>query len=297
MKVLVIGTVLFSLRVLNKLIDLNTDIIGVCTKEDSHYNSDFADLTPLCIEKKIPCFLIQSINSQDCIDWIKNLQPDVILCIGLSQLIGKEILSIPPLGVIGYHPTLLPKNRGRHPIIWALALGLPETGSTFFFMDEGADSGDILSQKVITIDYTDDANTLYTKLEDCALEQIEKFLPQLSDGSYKHVIIKQKEAESNTWRKRGILDGVVDFRMSSFAVYNLVRALTHPYVGAHILYKDSIVKIWRVEEVDLEGEFSNIEPGKILFVAPDKIMVKTYDGAVNILQHEFKILPKVGEYL
>ena len=51
------------------------------------------------------------------------------------------------MGILGYHPSLLPFNRGRHPIIWALALGLKETGSTFFFMDENADTGDIVSQK------------------------------------------------------------------------------------------------------------------------------------------------------
>jgi len=65
----------------------------------------------------------------------------------LVQINPKESLDLPHLGVIDFHPAALPANRGRHPIIWALVLGLQETASTFFFMDEGADSGDIISQE------------------------------------------------------------------------------------------------------------------------------------------------------
>lgn len=297
MKIIIIGTVIFSLRVLEKLIDMHANVIGVCTKEYSKYNTDFADLAPMCRAYNIPCFFIKNINDPDCVDWIKHLQPDVIFCVGLSQLIKKEILSIPKIGVIGYHPALLPKNRGRHPIIWALALGLEKTGSTFFFMDEGADSGDILSQESVAIQYTDDAAGLYDKLDALALKQIEDFLPMLSDGSYKKILKKQNNLEANTWRKRGMPDGQIDFRMTSFAIYNLVRALTHPYVGAHIIYNETIVKVWKAEEVFLHKDISNIEPGKVLDAASDGIAVKTYDGAIKLLEHGFIDLPKVGDYL
>ena len=87
------------------------------------------------------------------------------------------MLTLPSLGLVGYHPALLPQNRGRHPIIWALALGLEETGSTFFFMDEGADTGDILSQRRVPITPEDDAGTLYDKLTTTALDQINAFCP------------------------------------------------------------------------------------------------------------------------
>ena len=94
---------------------------------------------------------------------------------GLSKLINRELLEIPKLGVVGYHPTLLPKNRGRHPLIWALVLGLTQTGSTFFFMDEGADSGPIISQEKVKITKKDTANTLYKKIEITASKQLKIF--------------------------------------------------------------------------------------------------------------------------
>jgi methionyl-tRNA formyltransferase len=128
------------------------------------------------------------------------------------------------------------KNRGRHPLIWALALGLKESASTFFFMDEGADTGDILSQVNFEINYQDDARNLYDKVVEMALIQIEGFIPALEKDTYTR--IKQNEKESNSWRKRNELDGEINFRMNSRSIYNLTRVLTRPYVVAHIKFNE-----------------------------------------------------------
>ena len=293
MRIVFIGTVEFSKKSLEKLIAMKADIVGVCTKEKSSFNSDFTDLTPLCQINNIPFKFVEDINSIENIDWIKILNPDIIFCFGWSSLIKKELLILAPMGIVGYHPAKLPQNRGRHPLIWALALGLKQTASTFFFMDEGADSGDILSQKDFDILDNDDAQTLYTKVIDTALIQIEDFVPKLQNNSYKK--IKQNHDLANTWRKRGKADGEMDFRMSSVAIYNLVRALTKPYVGAHIEYKGKDISIWKVKIK--ESVEQNIESGKVLQSNGNTITVKTYDGAIEILEHEFKEFPRVGEYL
>ena len=293
MKVLLIGTVEFSLKTLEKLIDLKVDLIGVCTKEASTFNSDFADLKPLCIANKIPYLTVDDINSRDSIQWITALNPDVIFCFGWSSLIKKEILNIAPMRVVGFHPAKLPMNRGRHPLIWALALGLKESASTFFFMDEGADTGDILSQVDFEISYQDDARNLYDKVVEIALIQIEEFIPALEKGTYTK--IKQNEKESNSWRKRNELDGEIDFRMNSRSIYNLTRALTRPYVGAHIKFNEINYSVWKVKESNDFQE--NIEPGKVLRVFDKVFVVKSYDGAIEIIEHDFKEMPRVGEYL
>ena len=97
-------------------------------------------------------------------------------------MLSKNIILSKSNGVIGYHPTSLPKNRGRHPVIWALALGLKEISSTFFLMDQGADTGPILSQENISITYEDDAGTLYDKLILVGISQIEEILKQFCNG-------------------------------------------------------------------------------------------------------------------
>jgi len=291
MKILFIGTVDFSYKALEKLIELNVNIVGVCTKEKSIFNTDFKDLTPLCKENNIEYIYIDNINDKKNIEWMKNKNPDFIFCFGWSSLLGKEILNI--TDVIGFHPTKLPQNRGRHPIIWALALGLEKSASTFFFMDEGADSGDILSQKEFIIHYNDDAFSLYNKIIQNGLIQIEEFIPQLQSKCFPR--IKQDHKKSNYWRKRSLADGKIDFRMASRTIYNLVRALTRPYIGAHIEYKNKNFKVWKVEEVSYDQ--CNIEFGKVLKSDSNGILVKCFDGAIRILEHDFIILPNEGEYL
>lgn len=293
MKVFFIGAIEFSKQALLKLIELNADIIGVATKERSEFNSDFANLSDVCVDNKVPYQYVTDINSKENIDWIKTLEPDIICCFGFSQLLSSELIKIPSIGVIGYHPAELPKNRGRHPLIWAMALGLNKTASTFFFIDEGVDTGEILSQKKIAIEYGDDAGSLYKKVINTALCQIEDFYPKLCDKSF--VSVPQDSSYSNCWRKRGAKDGLIDFRMSSKAVYNLVRGLTRPYVGADIEYKGQKRKVWKVKEVELETH--NIEPGKVLSVNNDRPIVKCYDNAVELIEHEFCSIPEVGEYL
>src|SRR5690606_20335724 len=127
---------------------------------------------------------VTNINSVESIEWMSALQPDVIFCFGWSNLIKKQVLEMSRLGVIGFHPSLLPDNKGRHPLIWAKVLGLSKTGSTFFFMDEGADTGDILSQREFAIDFNDDAGSLYDKMTETALGQIVDFHEELKNGTY-----------------------------------------------------------------------------------------------------------------
>jgi len=294
MRIFFIGTVSFSEKALSKLLNLNAEIVGVATKSKSSFNADHADLSTICEYNNIPWKYVKDINAFHILDWIKELNPDVVFCFGWSSLIKKELLDLTRIGVIGFHPTELPFNRGRHPLIWSIVLGLKKSATTFFFMKEGADDGDILSQKFFTITYEDDAAAVYDKIQDNAISQLEEFLPKLQSGNYTRK--EQNLTQGNLWRKRGVDDGKIDFRMGSRAIYNLVRALAKPYIGAHVVYKEREVKIWKVKEEPYRP--SNIESGKVLEVNNnDEIVVKTYDAAIRIQEHDFKDLPKVNEYL
>jgi len=294
MKVVFIGCVEFSYTVLRHLLSLNEiEIIGVVTRKKSPVNADFCSLEPLATKAGISCFFTAGNNQSDIAMWLKKLKPDVIYCFGWSYLLNSEIIQIPHIGVIGYHPAALPENRGRHPIIWALALGLSTTASTFFLMDEGADSGDILNQKFIQIEPTDDAASLYQKITRTALQQITVLTKDLASNKY--IRIPQEHSKANYWRKRNKSDGQIDWRMSAAVIHNLVRALTRPYVGAHCIYNDDEIKIWKTEV--LNPDLPNIEPGKILKVEGSSIVIKCGGGVLRLLEHEFKTIPAEGCYL
>ena len=293
MRIILIGAVRFSEKAVAELIKMKAELVGVCTLEKSPFNADHVDLTPLCREYDIPVKYTTDINSAENIDWIWLLTPDVIFCFGWSRLLKSELLNLAPLGVVGYHPAALPANRGRHPLIWALILGLNETASTFFFMDEGADSGDIVSQYPIKISENDNAGTLYKRIVETALQQIDEFLPTLQSGDCKR--IKQDHSKANTWRKRDKNDGKIDWRMSAMTIHNLVRGLTKPYVGAHFNLQGKATKVWETELV-INSE-NNIEPGKVILVDEEGVVIKTGENAIRLIKTEPVLDIRQGSYL
>ncbi len=294
MKIAFIGCVDFSFALLETLADVpEAEIVLVVTKSASSANADFRSLEPLAQSMGAPCINVDQQPSISLEAEIAKAEADVVFCFGWSHLLPRSVLDAAPGGVVGYHPALLPQNRGRHPIIWALALGLPTTGATFFIMDEGADSGDILDQAVIAIDDADDAGTLYEKLKAEAKRQIGSVVEGLSNGTL--VARQQDDTAANTWRKRSAADGMIDWRMSATAIHNLVRALAHPYPGAECRHGTGSVKIWKTALV--EGALKNLEPGKVLRHNGRQLVVQCGDGAIRLLDHEFPELPKIGSYL
>lgn len=293
MRIVFIGTVEFSRRALERLLAINAEIAGVCTLRESKFNADHVDLSSVSEAHGIPWIYAEDINSTGVLRWIRDKAPNVIFCFGWSKLLKRDLLKLAPLGVVGFHPAALPANRGRHPLIWALVLGLEKTASTFFFMDSGADSGDILSQHEIFIDEEDDARTLYEKVTQAALEQIEEFVPQLTTGVFQRHMQDQRLA--NTWRKRGSADGEIDWRMSAHSIYNLVRGLAKPYVGAHFIANGQETKVWKTAIVSDAPR--NIEPGKVFMQTSRGPIVKCGEGAICLLVTEPSFEPIVGSYL
>lgn len=295
MRIVFIGTVEASFQMLKCLLEGNTKVVGVVTTMDHGINSDYADLVPICKQHQTPFLLTTNVNAQETIDWVKSLAPDVIFCLGWSRLIKSELLQLAPLGVIGYHPAALPKNRGRHPLIWALVLGLEKTASTFFFMDEGVDSGDIMSQQEIIISDVDDAQTLYNKVIETGKKQLLEMIPALNSGQYQR--IPQQDSRANLWRKRGIQDGKIDWRMSAKSIHNLARGLTRPYIGAHFLKDGQNYKVWKTRVIDCHG-LDNIEPGKVVNAVEQSVLiVKCGKGCVELLDVEPALPLSAGDYL
>ena len=290
MRVVFIGSVEFSESLLRHVLELGVSVVGVCSIKDSRINSDYCDLGPLARQKGIPLLYVSDINSGETFDWIRDRQADVIFCFGWSRLIALDLLTTTPLGVLGYHPTMLPKNRGRHPIVWALVLGLQKTGSTFFFMNERADAGDIVSQSEVEISYLDDARTLYDKLLSKAKDQLTDLVPRLIAGDYLRQ--KQDDSQSNLWRKRSNNDGLIDWSLPAESIRNLVRGLTRPYVGAHFLFRGQVVRLWKCEV----SKFSDDEavPGQILEQYEGMPLIQTGLNSIVIVDSTPNFNPPIG---
>ena len=118
---------------------------------------------------------------------IKQIKPELILVMGWSQILKDTIIKIPKKGVIGSHPTELPKYRGRAPIPWSIIKGLKESALTFFYIQEGVDDGDIVDQQKFIISEHDDATSIYNKITNIGKEMILKNLNLIESGSVNRI--------------------------------------------------------------------------------------------------------------
>jgi len=296
MKIGFIGCVESSYMALSTLLGLEyANVAAVVTRKASKLNSDFIDLSILCSENSIPCHFEDPSNRINTIEFLSQFDLDVIYCIGWSYLLGDELLEMTPKGVIGFHPAKLPENRGRHPIIWSIALGMSETASTFFRMDKGADSGAIVSQKVIEISRDENARSLYTKILNVSQEQIITLTKKLSKESLE--FIEQDHSKATYWRKRSRKDGLIDWRMSAESIHNLIRALSKPYPGAEFNWNGVLVPVFS-SSLEAESKPINCEPGKVLARLNSDLLVKCAGrDAIWIRNLNCLELPTVGEYL
>lgn len=295
LKAAFIGCVQSSETALRTLIEHDAvEVAAVLTLRQSRFNADFVDLRPLAREAGIEVHDWEDMDSAAVRRLLTDLQVDIAFCIGFSRLLDASILSAPPLGVVGFHPAALPRNRGRHPIIWALALGLQETASTLFRMDERADAGPLLSQVPVAIGPDEDAGSLYRKILEVLAVQVAEVASGLASGTL--IASPQDESSATSWRKRSAADGRIDWRMSARSIDALVRALTRPYVGADFALADQPVKVWRtriVEEVPRDAE-----PGKVLAVDPDGVVVRAGEQGVRLVETDPVLTNlSVGDYL
>ena len=162
-------------------------------------------------------------------------------------------------------------------------------------MKEEADAGDILSQRTVAIDREDDAGTLYAKLKNVACDQTEEIDAMVARGALQGR--PQPFGAGNVWRKRCKADGKIDFRMPSWGIHNLVRALRPPYPGAHLEYQKMEYPVGRADVMN--GDFRGVEfaePGKILDVREGKFYVRSGDGVVALSECDLPDSIQVGDY-
>ena len=280
MKIAFIGGVKFSLEILKAILHENYSVDVIFSYDESKikFYSDYISFDEISKKHKIKNVKIMNINDEKNIELLKKIKPDLILVMGWSQLLKDEIIEIPRLGVIGSHPTELPKYRGRASLPWSIIKGLKESALTFFYITPGVDEGDILDQRKLKITDDEDATSLYEKMINLGKEMITNNLPLLEKGKASR--IKQDPSKFiENWSKRTPQDGKIDWSLPAKKIHTLIRASTHPYPGAFTFFKNSTLKIWKSLYLDSERE----DPGKILGINNQGVKIGTGRGII-ILQ-------------
>ena len=183
---------------------------------------------------------------------------------------------------------LLPANRGRHPLIWSLVKGEKKGGLTFFYLDEGVDSGDILWQESFPISLSDNARSLYDKMKILASRAIKDFLPKLAKGTAPR--IPQDHTAANYLRKRTEKDGEISWNASGMHTYNLIRALSRPYVGAHTYFDNLKTIMWQAELPNSSAPHDAIclDHGTVFANDEKGLSIRTADGFLQVIEYEIQ---------
>jgi len=284
MNIAFIGGVKFSHDILSTILKFGWNISVVFTYLDSKKNnySDFSDFDDLSKKYSFQHVKVDNINDSENIELLKKIKPDLILVMGWSQLLKNDILTIPRFGVIGSHPTQLPKYRGRAPIPWTILKKLKHSALTFFFIEEGIDDGDILDQKIFEID-DDDATSLYDKITVLGEQMIIDNLNKIKNNTFLRKKQNTDEFIEN-WPKRTPDDGKIYWNKSSNEIQTLVRATTYPYPGAFTILDGKHIKIWKI--IILDESFET--PGKIIKIDKNGVQISTINSSILILQASTK---------
>lgn len=148
---------------------------------------------------------------------------DFTLVMGYPKIIPKEIISLPRLGTIGVHPSLLPKYRGPSPIQTAILNGEEETGVTLYLIDEKVDHGQVLAKGKSQMANGETNAELEKKLAKVAAELVVKTLPDFLAGK---IVPKEQDHATATFTKKfSSADGQVDFQKDDpRTVYRKIKA-------------------------------------------------------------------------
>ena len=299
MKSVLIGSVTTSRKLLETMIEMKFPVSYVFSLGEE-YSKEVSDYDPIHITAKnnnIPYKTFKKINEEENIKLIKEIEPDYIFVIGLSQLVSDEIIKAAKIGCVGFHPAPLPKFRGRASNVWQQLLGVKESKISLFFIDNGIDSGDILAQEPYYISETDYAQDVLDNSDIAAIKAARRMLQEMMDGTLKP--IKQNEAEATYTLKRTPEDGVIDWNLPIDKLHLFIRAISRPYPGAFSMYdgKHKVV-IYRADKLEnnkyigFNGQIAEINEDNFVIVCEDGLLrVTDYENIDNvklIVGHRFK---------
>ena len=288
MKTVFIGSVMLSKAALEALFELNIKMDLVCGLDESASQnvSDYEPIHLLAEKNGAPGVSFKKITELS--EKIAQIKPDFLFVLGVSQIIPKSIIDAAKY-TIGFHPTKLPKYRGRAPVPWMILLGETDPCISLFLIDEGMDSGDILHQEPYHIAPDDHATEVYKAVCESLKLGLKKCVPNLYSGKFKR--IPQNHDEATFLLIRRPEDGRIDWGADGREVYNLIRAVAHPYPGAFSTYEGEKIIFRRasIEEntcvFGIPGQIYKIEKGKVFICAKGNkfIVLHEYVPEMNFI--------------
>lgn len=276
------GTPAFSAPVLRMLVEEGYNVLAVVTQPDRPVGRKKV-LTPPPVKEealrhKIEVLQPEKLTGSAELKRLQELNPDLIVTAAFGQLLSEEVLTIPQLGAINVHASLLPKYRGGAPIHQAVLDGEEKTGVTIMYMVKKLDAGDIISQVEVPITEQDTTGTLFDKLSAAGTALLKETLPSIVAGT--NARTPQDPDQVTFARNISREQERIDWAKPAREVFNQIRGL-NPWPGAYTTFDEASFKIWSAREVN--GN-SHAVPGEIIDTT-GRFVVQTGDGqALELLE-------------
>ncbi len=293
------GTPEFAVPILQSLIDNpEYDVQAVLTQPDHHIGRKRtlhqSPVKELAEQYNIEVLQPAKLSKSPEMEKIISLQPDLMITAAYGQFLPTKLLAAAKIAAINVHGSLLPKYRGGAPIQYSIINGDKETGVSIMYMVKKMDAGDIISQRSIPIEDTDDSGTMFKKLSLLGRDLLLETLPKLISGDVNPVaqdpdkVVFSPNITSEQEQ--------IDFRLPARLIDAKVRGLRPAPLGNMVI--DGLrTKIYDVTPLE---EKTDLEPGKVVRVTKHQLVIAAGDGTtyqINKLKPAGKKAMDITSYL
>ena len=273
MKVVFMGTPDFAVGALEALVEAGHEVVAVVTQPDKPKGrGKEMQQTPVkvcALKHNIEVFQPVKIKHKEAVEVLKGYGAELFVVAAFGQILSKEILDMPKYGCVNIHASLLPKYRGAAPIQWAILDGEKETGVTIMQMNEGLDTGDMLTKVIVPIEDTDTGESLFDKLAEAGAKLLIETIPQIEAGE---VTPQPQDDSFSTYAKMIKKEmGLIDWKKEAVVLERLVRGM-NSWPSAYTHFNGKTLKVW---ESEVEMGNHDDAPGTVVEVTKNSIKVQT----------------------
>ncbi len=256
------GTPAFAVPSLRALVEGGYDVVAVYTQPDRKAGRGqrltFSPVKEVALSLGLEVVQPESLKNAGVVKHLSSYAPEVIVIAAFGKILPAEVLALPRFGCVNVHPSLLPRHRGPSPVAAAILNGDETTGVTIMLLDEGVDSGPILSQQEAPILEDDTTGSLTARLAEVGARLLIETLPLWIKG--KIAPKSQDESQATYSSVVGKEAGRVDWQLPAVEIWRRVRAF-EPSPGSYTWWKGKRLKLCKVVPLEVALQ---AEPGEVV---------------------------------
>lgn len=251
-----------------KLLASKTEVVAVVSQPDRPAGRGLTVVpTPVhAAAKALGLTVHQPAKPAEIAETLRSLKPDLTVVVAYGRLLKADVLSVPRLGSLNAHFSLLPKYRGAAPVQWSLVRGETQTGVTLFWLDEGMDTGPIQAQAPADIGPDEDAPALLARLTALGVTLLDRALDDLAAG---RVVREPQLGEPSLAPLIRREDAVIDLKKDAKSIHDLVRGFRgwpRASLGKDLVLKTALAAAGDPPGKGVPGTVLSVERGRGILV-------------------------------